>query len=197
MAMNDEETVALIAGGHTFGKCHGAANADEYLEREPEGANLEEQGLGWKNRYGSGKGDDTITSGLEGAWTTNPIRWDNGYFDNLFDHEWEVTKSPAGAWQWQPKDEAARHSVPAAHDADEEGRPDDGDDRHRAEGGSDLRADRQALPREPGRLRGRLRPRLVQADPPRHGADLALPRPGGPGRGAAVAGPRSRRSTTS
>ena len=116
MAMNDEETVALIAGGHTFGKCHGAASADEYLEREPEAAAVEEQGLGWRNHYRSGKGDDTITSGLEGAWTTNPIRWDNGYFDNLFNHEWEVTQSPAGAWQWQPKDEAFRHSVPAAHD---------------------------------------------------------------------------------
>ena len=114
MAMNDEETVALIAGGHTFGKCHGAADGDEYLEREPEGASLEEQGLGWKNNYGTGKGDDTITSGLEGPWTMNPTQWDNGYFDNLFGYEWELQKSPGGAWQWHPKDESA-HTAPAAH----------------------------------------------------------------------------------
>jgi len=118
MAMDDEETVALIAGGHTFGKCHGAADPDKYVDHEPEGASLEEQGLGWKNSYGSGKGADTITSGLEGAWTSNPVQWDNGYFDNLFGFEWELSKSPAGAYQWRPKDEAAQHSVPAAHDPD-------------------------------------------------------------------------------
>jgi catalase-peroxidase len=116
MAMNDEETVALIAGGHTFGKAHGAANAAEYCGPEPEGASLEVQGLGWANRFGTGKGPDTITSGLEGAWTNNPVKWDNGFFDNLFGYEWELTKSPAGAFQWTPKDRKADGTVPDAHD---------------------------------------------------------------------------------
>ena len=116
MAMNDEETVALIAGGHTFGKTHGAADADEYVGPEPEGASIEEQGLGWKNSFGSGKGGDTITSGLEGAWTTAPIKWDNNFFENLFNYEWELIKGPGGAWQWTPKDESAHDTVPDAHD---------------------------------------------------------------------------------
>jgi catalase-peroxidase len=116
MAMNDEETVALIAGGHTFGKAHGAANAAEYCGPEPEAASIEEQGLGWTNKFGTGKGADAITSGLEGAWTSNPIKWDNGYFNNLFGYEWELTKSPAGAYQWTPKDKSARDIVPDAHD---------------------------------------------------------------------------------
>jgi catalase-peroxidase len=116
MAMNDEETVALIAGGHTFGKTHGAANPDEYVGSEPEGADLAEQGFGWASRFGSGKGDDTISSGLEGAWTTDPIRWDNGYFELLFKYDWELTKSPAGAYQWHPKDIAPDDMPPAAHD---------------------------------------------------------------------------------
>ncbi len=116
MAMNDEETVALIAGGHTFGKAHGAANAAQYCGPEPEAASLEEQGLGWSNRFGTGKGPDAITSGLEGAWTSNPVKWDNGYFENLFGYEWELTKSPAGAYQWTPKDAKARDTVPDAHD---------------------------------------------------------------------------------
>jgi catalase-peroxidase len=116
MAMNDEETVALIAGGHTFGKTHGAADPDKYVGPEPEGAGFVEQGLGWMASYASGKGDDTITSGLEGAWTNNPITWDNGYYENLFGHEWELTKSPAGAYQWAPKDPTAQTAVPAAHD---------------------------------------------------------------------------------
>jgi catalase-peroxidase len=116
MAMNDEETVALIAGGHTFGKTHGAANADTYVGPEPEGASLQEQGLGWKNSFGSGRGSDTITSGLEGAWTTNPVKWDNNFFDNLFGYEWELVKSPAGAAQWAPRDPSAADSVPDAHD---------------------------------------------------------------------------------
>jgi catalase-peroxidase len=116
MAMNDEETVALIAGGHTFGKAHGAANAAEYCGPEPEAAGLEEQGLGWTNKFRSGKGPDAITSGLEGAWTSNPVKWDNGYFDNLFGHEWELTKSPAGAFQWTPKNGAAQDTVPDAFD---------------------------------------------------------------------------------
>lgn len=116
MAMNDEETVALIAGGHTFGKTHGAGDAS-LVGAEPEGATIEQQGLGWKNAFGTGKGSDTITSGLEGAWTPNPIKWDTGYFDTLFGHEWELIKSPAGAWQWTPKDGASANAVPDAHDS--------------------------------------------------------------------------------
>jgi catalase-peroxidase len=116
MAMNDEETVALIAGGHTFGKTHGAADPEKYAGREPEGAPIEEQGLGWKNSFGTGRGDDTISSGLEGAWTATPVTWDNTFFDLLFGHEWELAKSPAGASQWKPKDGAAAGTVPDAHD---------------------------------------------------------------------------------
>ena len=115
MAMNDEETVALIAGGHTLGKTHGAGPAS-HVGAEPEGAGIEQQGLGWKNSYGSGKGGDTITSGLEGAWTSTPTRWSNGFFNNMFKYEWELTKSPAGAHQWTPKDGIA--NVPDAHDPD-------------------------------------------------------------------------------
>jgi catalase-peroxidase len=116
MAMNDEETVALIAGGHTFGKTHGAADPDQYVGPEPEGAPLEQQGLGWKNGFGSGKGRDAITSGIEVTWTATPTRWSNTFFDNLFGHEWELTKSPAGANQWQPKDGAAANTVPDPED---------------------------------------------------------------------------------
>ena len=116
MAMNDEETVALIAGGHTFGKTHGAADADRHVGPEPEGAGIAEQGLGWTNAYGSGKAGDAITSGLEGAWTPTPVTWDNSFFDTLFGYEWELTKSPAGANQWVPKDGGGADSVPDAHD---------------------------------------------------------------------------------
>ncbi len=116
MAMNDEETVALIAGGHTFGKAHGAASPEGNVGPEPEGAGIEEQGLGWKNKFGKGNGGDTITSGLEGAWTSTPIEWSNGYFDNLFAYEWKLTKSPAGAWQWTPEEASAQGTVPDAHD---------------------------------------------------------------------------------
>jgi catalase-peroxidase len=116
MAMNDEETVALIAGGHTFGKAHGAADPNKYVGREPEGAGIEEQGFGWANSFGSGKGVDTISSGLEGAWTSNPVKWDNDYLENLFKYEWELTKSPAGAQQWTPKQVAPDDMVPDAHE---------------------------------------------------------------------------------
>ncbi len=115
MAMNDEETVALIAGGHTFGKCHGAA-PDSYLGPEPEAASIEEQGLGWKNSYGKGKGRDTITSGIEGAWTPTPIKWDNSYLNTLFNYDWNLVKSPAGAHQWVPTDPKAANAVPDAED---------------------------------------------------------------------------------
>ena len=122
MAMNDEETVALTAGGHTFGKTHGAGDVAR-VGREPEGAGIEEQGLGWKNSLGTGKGRDTITSGIEGAWTPNPIKWDNGYFETLFGYEWELTKSPAGAHQWKPKGDTGAGTVPDAHDPDKRHAP--------------------------------------------------------------------------
>jgi catalase-peroxidase len=116
MAMNDEETVALIAGGHTFGKTHGAADPDRYVGPEPEAAPLQDMGLGWRNSFGTGSGDDTITSGLEGAWTPTPTTWDNSFFQTLFSYEWDLTKSPAGAWQWVPTDPAAVNAVPDPHD---------------------------------------------------------------------------------
>ena len=116
MAMNDEETVALIAGGHTFGKTHGAADPGKYVGREPAAAGIEEQSLGWKNTFGSGNAGDTITSGLEGAWTTTPTKWSNNFFENLFGYDWELTKSPAGAHQWKPKGGAGEGTVPDAHD---------------------------------------------------------------------------------
>lgn len=116
MAMNDEETVALIAGGHSFGKTHGAGDAEKYVGAEPAAAGIEEQGLGWKNTFGNGHGVHTITSGLEGAWTMTPTKWDNNFFENLFGFEWELTKSPAGAYQWKPKDNAGAGTVPDAHD---------------------------------------------------------------------------------
>ena len=122
MAMDDEETVALVAGGHTFGKAHGAG-APGLVGSEPEGASLEEQGLGWANRFGSGHGVHTTSSGIEGAWKPNPTRWDMGYFDMLFGYEWELTKSPAGAWQWRAKDVAPEHMIPDAHDPTLEHRP--------------------------------------------------------------------------
>ncbi len=116
MAMNDEETVALIAGGHTFGKTHGASDPDKHVGPEPEAGALQDMGLGWKNSFGTGSGDDTITSGLEGAWNSTPTTWDNNFFETLFGYEWDLTKSPAGAWQWVPTDPAAKNAVPDPHD---------------------------------------------------------------------------------
>ncbi|MES2462223.1 MAG: catalase/peroxidase HPI [Armatimonadota bacterium] len=116
MAMNDEETVALIAGGHTFGKTHGAAEPGQYVGKEPAGAGIEEQSFGWKNKFGTGHGGDTITSGLEGAWTTTPTQWSNNYFENLFGFDWELTRGPGGAHQWKPKDNAGADTIPDAHD---------------------------------------------------------------------------------
>ncbi|MFC4095871.1 catalase/peroxidase HPI [Euzebyella saccharophila] len=123
MAMNDYETVALIAGGHTFGKTHGAANPDDYVEAEPAGAGILEQSMGWKNNFESGKGEHTITSGLEGAWTDTPTKWSHKYFENLFGYEWELTKSPAGAWQYKPKGDAGAGTVPDAHNPEKKHAP--------------------------------------------------------------------------
>ena len=123
MAMNDYETVALIAGGHTFGKTHGAANPDEYVEVEPAGAGIEQMSMGWKNNFGSGNGEYTITSGLEGAWTKTPTKWSNNFFENLFGYEWELTKSPAGAHQWRPKGGAGAGTIPDAHDPEKKHAP--------------------------------------------------------------------------
>jgi len=123
MAMNDEETVALIAGGHTFGKSHGAADPSKYVGKEPAGAGMEEMSMGWKNTYGTGRGADTITSGIEGAWTVTPTQWSNNYFENLFGYEWELTKSPAGAWQWKPKGDAGAGTVPDAEHSDRKHAP--------------------------------------------------------------------------
>ncbi len=123
MAMNDEETVALIAGGHTFGKSHGAGNPGEYVGKEPAAASIEEQSMGWKNTFGTGNAGYTITSGLEGAWTTTPTKWSNNYFENLFGYEWELTKSPAGAQQWRPKNNGGADAVPDAHDASKKHQP--------------------------------------------------------------------------
>ena len=133
MAMNDEETVALIVGGHTFGKCHGAVGP-EYVGPEPEGCPVEAQGLGWKNTFGSGKGADTLTSGLEGAWTNEPVKWDNGYLDNLFTYEWELTTSPAGAKQWTPTESRGPGHRAGCARSVEAARAHDVDDRPRAEG---------------------------------------------------------------
>jgi len=123
MAMNDYETVALIAGGHTFGKTHGAADPNKYVGAEPAGASIEEQSFGWKNTFGSGNAENTITSGLEGAWTKTPTQWSNNYFENLFGYEWELTKSPAGAYQWKPKGDAGADTVPDAHDPEKRHQP--------------------------------------------------------------------------
>ena len=191
MAMNDEETVALIAGGHTFGKTHGAGPAS-HVGPAPEAAGLEEQGLGWKSSFGSGKGGDTITSGLEVTWTTTPTKWSNNFFQNLFGYEWELTKSPAGAHQWTPKNGAGAGTVPHAHDPSKRIAP------SMLTTDLALRFDpayekisRRFL-ENPRSVRGRIRPGLVQADAPRHGSARALSRPGGSRGGAYLAGPHPR-----
>ena len=193
MAMNDEETVALIAGGHTFGKTHGAADPNEYVGREPEAAPLEEQGLGWKNSFGTGNGGATITSGLEGTWTPTPTTWDNSFFETLFAYDWDLVKSPAGAYQWIPTDPAAATTVADAHDPTKTHPP------VMLTTDLALRMDPIYAPisrrflENPAGVRRRVRSRVVQAHAPRHGSDQPLPRPGGPHRGADLAGPGSRR----
>ena len=195
MAMNDEETVALIAGGHTFGKAHGAADPNKYVGPEPEGAAIEQQGFGWKNSFGSGKGADTISSGLEGAWTANPAKWDNSYFENLFAYDWELTKSPAGAQQWTPKNGAAAENSSRCARREEAARPHHVHDRLVAEVGPDLRANLKALLRESAGVCGCVREGLVQADASRHGANHPLPGAAGSQRAPVVAGSSSRRGS--
>ena len=145
MAMNDEETIALIAGGHTFGKAHGAGPGD-HVGPEPEGARVEEQGFGWGNSFGSGKAGDAITSGLEGAWTTNPVKWDNNFMENLHTYEWELTKSPAGKSQYTPKKCLCSGHRAGRTRSVKEARPHDAHDGSRTEDGPGLRADFEALP---------------------------------------------------
>ena len=189
MAMNDEETVALIAGGHTFGKAHGAADGAQYNGPEPEGAGLAEQGMGWRNSFGTGNAGDSISSGLEGAWTPSPIKWDNSYFDTLFGHEWEQSKSPAGATQWVPKDGGGAGTVPDAHDPTKTHAP------IMFTTDLALRMDPIYEPiskrfhENPDAVRTGLRQGLVQTDAPRHGTALAQPRSLGPRRTTDLAGP--------
>ena len=191
MAMNDEETVALIAGGHTFGKTHGAAPAS-HVGPEPEGAGIEEQGLGWKNSFGTGKGGDAITSGLEVIWTTKPTKWSNEFFDHLFGYEWELTKSPAGANQWKPKGDAGAGTVPDPHDPSKRRAPSMLTTDLALRLDPALRKDFEALPRESGPVRRCFCPCVVQADASRHGSACALSRPGSSCRRAHLARPHPR-----
>ena len=186
MAMNDEETVALIAGGHSFGKTHGAGDPS-LVGPEPEGGAIEDQGLGWKSKFGTGIGGDAITGGPEVTWTQTPTKWSNHFFKNLFENEWELTKSPAGAKQWKAKGAAADDSGCLRHV--EEARADDADDGPVAAVGPGLREDLAALLRASGPVRGRVCPRLVQAHAPRHGPGRALPRPARAEGDADLAGP--------
>ena len=189
MAMNDEETVALIVGGHSFGKCHGAGDPD-LVGTEPEGCPVEAQGLGWKSSFGSGIGTDAITSGLEGAWTNHPTEWDNGFLDNLYGYEWELTESPAGAKQWKPTDPAAADNVPDAQDPSKRHAP------MMLTTDLALRMDPVYAPiskrfhEHPEELADAFAQRVVQAAAPRHGPGVAIPRSPG-SRAAVVAGPRA------
>ncbi len=180
MAMNDEETVALIAGGHTFGKTHGAANADEHVGPEPEGAPIEEQGLGWKNSFGSGKGDDTITSGLEGAWTNDPDQVGQRLLREPVQVRVGADEEPRRRQPVDPQEPRGAGDRAGCTRPVEAARSDDGDDRHRDDRRPGLQGDLEALPREPRRVRRRLRPGVVQAAAPRHGTRRPLPRPVGP-----------------
>ena len=191
MAMNDEETVALIAGGHTFGKTHGAGPADN-VGPDPEAAPLEQQGLGWSSTYGTGKGGDAITSGLEVTWTPTPVTWDNSFLRDPVRLRVGADQEPGRCVPVEAEGRRGGRYRPRRARPVEEPPPDDADDRPLAPRGPGLRADLAALPGESRAVRGRLRPGVVQADPPRHGPDRALPRPGGPGRDAAVAGPHPR-----
>ena len=186
MAMNDEETVALIAGGHTFGKTHGAGDPS-LVGPEPEGGAIEDQGLGWKSKYGTGIGRDAITGGPEVTWTQTPTKWSNHFFENLFENEWELTKSPAGAKQWKAKN--ARSHDPGRLRPVEEACADHADHGPLAAVRPGLREDLAALLRASGPVRGRVRPRVVQAHAPRHGSDRALPRPARAEGDADLAGP--------
>jgi catalase (peroxidase I) len=191
MAMNDEETVALIAGGHTFGKTHGAGEAS-HVGPEPESASIEEQGLGWKSKFRTGKAGDAIGSGLEVIWTTTPTQWSNNFFENLFKYEWELTKSPAGAHQWRPKNGTGSDSMPDAHDPSKRHAP------SMLTTDLSLRFDpayekiSRRFYEHPRPIRRGVCPGVVQADPPRHGSDRALPRPTRSEGDPTLAGPNPR-----
>ena len=191
MAMNDEETVALIAGGHTFGKTHGAGDAD-LVGPEPEAAPLEQQGIGWISSYGSGKGRDAITSGIEVVWTQEPTKWDNGFYDNLYGNTYELEQSAAGANQWVATNEDAA-PVPDPQDASKTRPPSMLTTDLSLKEESSLRRHLAALPRGSGLLRGHVRQGVVQAAAPRHGSDQPVPRSARPVRATALAGPRPRR----
>ena len=177
MAMNHEETVALTAGGHTFGKAHGAGDPS-LVDVAPEAANIALQGLGWASAHGSGFGEHTITSGIEGAWVNTPTEWSENYFRLLLDYEYELVRSPAGAKQWQPINQKPEDMAPAAHDFVEARADDDDDRRYGAQGGSGVPRDLREIPKRPRSLQGRIRARLVQAHPSRHGPQGSLPRAG-------------------
>ena len=187
MAMNDEETVALIAGGHTFGKTHGAGDPS-FVGSAPEGGAIEDQGLGWKSAHETGHGAHAITGGPEVIWSQTPIKWSNHFFDNLFKFEWELTKSPAGALAMGRR-RAPKPSVPDPFDPSKKRRAHHADDRSGAPDGSRLREDLAALLRASGSVRGRVRPGLVQAHPSRHGAEDSLSRPARSEGDADLAGP--------
>ena len=196
MAMNDEETVALIAGGHTLGKAHGATTPKGNVGPEPEGLASKSKVSAGRTSTARAKAGDTITSGLEGAWTSTPTQWSNGYFKNMFRYEWELTKSPAGAYQWTPKDSSAKGTVPDAFDDEAKTHaPIMFTTDMALKMDPSLRQDLEAVPRQPQGVQPRLRQGLVQADPPRHGTGFPVPRPAR-GRAAALAGPRSRRWIT-